>query len=132
MSSTDEAALAPVLDGTAIEGVEPLYNSVVGYKTGQFSELTGTALTVRPIPGVTAEWLTRALECHSAKRVAGSIAGVAPNDPFFLPGRMVEIDARSVHGGFRVEVRAAGPAEGHQVLDRAKAFAKGASPLAAL
>jgi hypothetical protein len=132
-SSADETALAPVLDGSAIESVEPLYNSVVAYKTGGFSELTGTAITVRALPGVTAEWLTRALECHSAKRVmASGSSTAATNDPFFLPGRMVEIDARSAHGGFRVEVRAAGPVDGHQVLDRAKAFARIASPSATL
>jgi hypothetical protein len=57
--------------------------------------------------------------------MTGSIAStVAPNDPFWLPGKIVEIDARSAHDGFLVEVRAAGPIDGHQVLDRAKAFAK--------
>jgi hypothetical protein len=123
VANADEAALAPVFDGSAIEGVAPLYNSVVGYKSGQFTELTGTAIKVRALPGVTAEWLTRALECHSAKRVLGTIAStVAPSDPFWLPGRMVDIDAASAHDGFRVEVRAAGPVEGHEVLDRAKAF----------
>jgi hypothetical protein len=122
-ANADEAALAPVLDGSAIESVEPLYNSVVGYKSGQYTELAGSAIKIEALQGVTAEWLTRALECHSAKRVLGSIASTtAPNDPFWLPGRMVEIDAASAHDGFRVEVRAAGPAEGHEVLDRAKAF----------
>jgi hypothetical protein len=122
-ANADEAALAQVLDGSAIESVEPLYNSVVGYKSGQFTELAGTAIKVRAVQGVTAEWLTRALECHSAKRVLGTIAStVAPNDPFWLPGRTVDIDATSAHDGFRVEVRAAGPVEGREVLDRAKAF----------
>jgi hypothetical protein len=132
-ANADETALAPVLDGTAIESVEPLYNSVVGYKTGQYTELTGSAIKVRALQGVTAEWLTRALECHSAKRVLGSIASTsASSDPFWLPGKMVSIDAQSAHDGFRVEVRAAGPVEGNLVLDRAKAFARGRSSATAL
>jgi hypothetical protein len=132
-SNADETAMASVLDGTAIESVEPLYISVGGYKTSSATELAGSTLKVRPLPGITAEWLTRALECHSAKRMTGNIAStVAPNDPFWLPGKMVEIDARSAHDGFQVDVRAAGPIEGHQVLDRAKAFAKPPSPAATL
>jgi hypothetical protein len=133
-ANTDEAALAPVLDGTAIESVEPLYNQGGGGgRVGQFAQLTGTAITVHALPGISAEWLTLALECHSARRVVGSIpAGAAPNDPFWLPGRTVKIEAQSVHGGFRVEVRGADPAEGRQVLDRAKAFTETASPTATL
>jgi hypothetical protein len=119
----DEAALAPVLDGSAIESVEPLYNSLVGYKSGQYTELAGSAIKVRALPGVTSEWLTRALECHSAERVVGGAPpGVAANDPFWLPGKMVDVEATSAHDGFRVEVRAAGPVDGHEVLDRARAF----------
>jgi hypothetical protein len=132
-SNADETAMASVLDGSAIESVEPLYVSVGGYKTSSATELAGSTIKVRALPGVTAEWLTRTLECHSAKRISGSIAStVAPNDPFWLPGKIVEIDARSAHDGFLVEVRAADPVDGHQVLDRAKAFAKASSPAATL
>jgi|SRR5580658_4599331 hypothetical protein len=131
-SNADETAMAPVLDGTAIESVEPLYVSVGGYKTSSATELAGSTLKVRPLPGVTAEWLTRALECHSAKRMMGNIASTVSPDPFWLPGKIVEIDARSAHDGFLVDVRAAGPVDGHQVLDRAKAFAKAPSPAANL
>jgi hypothetical protein len=133
-SNGDETAIAPVLDGSAIESVEPLYNQGEGgARIGHWSVLAGTAITVRAIPGVTAEWLTRALECHSARRVMGSIPSSAtPNDPFWLPGRMIDIEAQSAHGAFRIEVRGAGPAEGRQVLDRARAFTRTASPTAAL
>jgi hypothetical protein len=125
-SNADETAMAAVLDGSAIESVEPLYNNGLGgARTGHWSMLAGSVVTVRALPGVTAEWLTRALECHSARRAVGSIPESSmPNDPFWLPGRMVEIDAQSAHGSFRVEVRAAHPAEARELLDRARAFAK--------
>jgi hypothetical protein len=123
-----------MLDGTAIESVESLYNpGIGGSRVGQYSQLTGSAITIRPLPGMSAEWLTHALECHSARRVAGSIpASATPNDPFWLPGTMVQIDAQSTHGAFRIEVRASGPANGRQVLDRARPFTRTASPTATL
>jgi hypothetical protein len=132
-ANADEAGLAPVLDGTSIVSVEPLYSSVVGAKTGQVSELSGSAITVRALPGVTAEWLTQALECHAAKRVLGSIPETASlRDPFWLPGRLVHIDVTSARDGFRVDVHATGPAEGQQILDRARAVARNAPAATAL
>jgi hypothetical protein len=132
-ANAEEATLAPVLDGTAIESVEPLYSSVVGAKTGQVSELHGSSIKVRALPGVTAEWLTQALECHTARRALGSLPSTGgPNDPFWLPGQLVHIDVTSAHDGFRVDVHASGPAEGQQVLDRARAVARNTSPSGAL
>jgi hypothetical protein len=133
-SNADETPIVPLLDGTAIESVEPLYNNGLGgARIGHWSLLVGTVITVRPLPSVTAEWLTRELECHSARRVAGSTpASTLPNDPFWLPGKMVDIDAQSAHGSFRVEVRAAHPAEAQELLDRARAFTRMGSPRASL
>jgi hypothetical protein len=125
-SNADETAIAAVLDGSAIESVEPLYNNGLGgARVGHWSMLSGTVVTVRALPGITGEWLTRALECHSVRRVVGSIPESSmPNDPFWLPGRMVEIDAQSAHDSFRVEVRAAHPAEAQELLNRARAFTR--------
>jgi hypothetical protein len=133
-SNADETPIVPLLDGTAIETVEPLYNNGLGgARIGHWSLLVGTVITVRALPGVTAEWLTRELECHSARYVAGNAsASTLPNDPFSLPGRMVAIDAQSGHGSFRVEVRAAHPAEAQELLDRARAFTRIGSPRASL
>lgn len=132
-SNADETLIAPVLDGSAVEGVEPLYNNGLGgARIGHWSMLAGIVITVRALPGVTAEWLTRELECHSARRVAGITQDTSmPNDPFWLPGRMVQIDAQSAHGSFRVEVRAS-PAEAQELLDRAKALTRTAAPRASL
>src|SRR5271166_6079851 len=70
----DESVLGPVLDGRALKNVEPLYSGTAsseGSKGNNQSELRGAVVNVQAVPGVTAEWLDRALECHSAKRVLG-------------------------------------------------------------
>jgi hypothetical protein len=123
----DESALGPVLDGRALKNVEPLYSSTAGSegsKGDNQSELRGAVVNVQAVPGVTAEWLDRALECHSAKRVLGQgpQAGGA-EDPFWLPGSVVDIDVRSAKDGFRVAVAGTSPAEGQKILTRAQSFA---------
>jgi hypothetical protein len=119
----EESALQPVLTGAAVEGVEPLYGNIENVKVGPESELQGAMIRIRPTPGMTAEWLDRALECHSARRVLGRIAASElPNDPFWLPGRTVDIDAESARDGFTVAVRGVTPADGREILQRANAF----------
>ncbi len=125
----DEAALAPVLNGQAIESVEPLYTRVQGGKSGETSRLFGALVRVRAVQGMTAEWLDRALECHSARRVLGRIPDtMMPNDPFWLPGRMVDIDAQSARDGFQVAVRGSSVDDAQEILIRANAFLASKQP----
>ncbi len=119
----DEKALGPVLDGRAVQDVQPLYSSVESAKNGSDSELRGVTIRLEALPGVTAEWLDRALECHSARRVLSRVpASSVPNDPFWVPGNVVDIDAQSAHDGFLVAVRGATPDVGREILARANAF----------
>jgi hypothetical protein len=120
----DEAALSPVLDGTALRDVQPLYSDAEGSKTGSQSLLRGAVVNLQAVSGLTAEWLDRALECHSAKLVLGqSQQAAGAEDPFWLPGSVVDIDVQSAKDGFRVAVAGTSPAEGQQILARARSFA---------
>jgi hypothetical protein len=124
----DEKALEPVLSGQAIEGVQPFYASVESAKSGMQSEIAGATIRVRALQGVTAEWLDRALECHSARRVLGRIPESAtPSDPFWLPGRAVDIDAQSARDGFLVAVRGSTTEDARAILARANGFVASAS-----
>jgi len=126
----DEKALAPVLSGSAVQGVKPLYNATEGARSGGQSVLRGATVTVSALSGVTAEWLDRALECHSAKVTLGRVPG-ASDDPFWLPGSSADIDVRSAKDGFDVAVTGYSSEDARQILDRANAFAKakaGATP----
>ena len=77
---------------------------------------------MRSLKGFTPEWLDRALECHGARRVLGKTPEV-PNDPFWLPDGMVDIDVQSDHDGFRVIARGHNASDAREILARAKAFA---------
>jgi len=119
----DDKALALVLGGNAVQGVKPLYSNFESAKSGYQSELRGATVTLSALSGVTAEWLDRALECHSAKNTLGHSPGAA-DDPFWLPGSSVDIDVRSAKDGFDVAVTGFSPDDARQILARANAFAK--------
>jgi hypothetical protein len=120
----DEKALGPILDGKLVQDVEPLYASVESAKNGSDSELRGVTIRLEALPGVTAEWLDRALECHSARRVLGRVPmSSVPNDPFWLPGNVVDIDAQSARDGFLVAVRVDTPDVAREIVARGNAFA---------
>jgi len=85
--------------------------------------LEGAVLSVRPSPGVTSEWLNRALECHSARQATGQASAVgAGSDPFVLAGGTPYILVRSEGDGFRVEISAASNADAREILGRVEAF----------
>jgi hypothetical protein len=100
-----------------------LYSSVEFGKSGEQSQLRGAVLTVNALPGVTAEWLDRELECHSARLTLGQSKST-PDDPFWLPGSSLDIDVRPAKDGFIIGVAGFSAADAHQILNRAQAFAK--------
>lgn len=128
MASMEEAALTPLFEPAQIAGVEPLYDTPAdidgsdanGWKNG----IAGAKIQVRAMPGVTAEWLDRALECHSARRTLGKLSAVEPNDPFWgLGGPPVDIQVRGQRDVFQVEIRAQSYDQGRRIFDRARAYA---------
>lgn len=120
-SFRDDAAIAEVLSGRAVERVDPLY---VGVQSKSSSpRLEGAVLSVRPIRGATAEWLNRSLECHGVERMLGRVTALGNAvDPFVLPGSFVHIRVQSSGDGFRVELSGATISEGREILSRADAF----------
>jgi hypothetical protein len=119
----NDAALAPILSGQAVRGVEPLYATIEGGKSGEEAHLRGAILTVSALPGMTAEWLDRELECHSASVVLGQVKAT-PDDPFWLPASTVDIDVRPGKDGFVIGVAGYSSADARQILERARSFAK--------
>jgi hypothetical protein len=126
----DDSTIAEVLSGRAVERVDPLY---AGTQTKSSSpRLQGAVLTVRPIRGVTAEWLDRSLECHGVERMLGRSSTLANAvDPFVLPGSVVLINVHSAGDGFRVELVGATTADAREILSRADSFlGRNGEPLA--
>jgi hypothetical protein len=116
----DDQLLAPVLSGSAVQKVEPLYSNLGSNKAGPQSQLRGATITIVALPGMTAEWLDRALECHSAKSTLGHAR--AGGDPFWLPGAIVDIDVRSARDGFDAAVTGYSSDDAQAILARATAF----------
>jgi len=123
----NDSDLAPVLGGQAVQGVGPLYSTIEANKSGGQSQLRGALLTVNALPGVTAEWLDRELECHGARLALGRVTST-PDDPFWLPGSSVDIDVRPTKDGFLVGIAGYSSTDAHKILDRAQAFAKAKKP----
>jgi hypothetical protein len=128
MPQDDDKQLASVLSGEAVAGVRPLYSNVEASKSGLQAELRGARLSVRALPGVTPEWLDRALECHGAKAMLGHVTPPA-NDPFFVPNAFVDVDVFSEKDGFEVQVVGYSPEDAKQILDRANAFGATSKPV---
>ncbi len=120
----DDAAIADVLSGRAIERIDPLYAGVQSKSSSP--RLEGAVLTVRPLRGATAEWLDRSLECHGVEQMLGrATARGGAVDPFVLPGAFVRINVHSAGDGFRIELVGATMADAREILSRADAFLTG-------
>jgi hypothetical protein len=61
--------------------------------------VSGAKLIVRPPAGVSAEQMTRVLQCHGARVLLGRVDSSAiPDDPYWLPDAWVHIDVRPENG----------------------------------
>jgi len=127
----DESSIAWVFAHDAVVAVDPLYTTAaVGGQGagGNYSQLIGAIVRLRAMRGVTAEWLDRALECHSARRVLGRMPETTnPTDPFWLPGRTIDIEAVAARGEYRVHLRGANIRDAEAILARANAFLEASS-----
>jgi hypothetical protein len=123
----DDKTVAPVISGSAVVGVQPLYSKSGGGKSGPEFELRGATLSVTSLPGVTAEWLDRVLECHGAKATLGH-SQTASDDPFWLPDTTVDIDVRDAKDGFAIAITGFSSDDARQILARANAFARAKTP----
>lgn len=118
----EEATIAPVIGRSAVVSVEPLYSNASSGKSGSQAMLRGATVVVSALPGVTPEWLDRALECHGAKAMLGHVQS-PPNDPFWLPDASIDIDVRPAKDGFDIALSAFSADDARQILARANAFA---------
>jgi len=79
----------------------------------------GATVVFRAVPGMTAEWLQRLVECHLARNAAlGHLVPEMPDCP--LVPRGVAAHARSVGNGFAVDIEAADPDTVREILARSQ------------
>ncbi len=119
----DDTRLIPVVTGSAVDSVEPLYAGASNAASGSETRLSGAVIHIRASQGVTPEWLDRALECHGAKRLLGHTPDqTMANDPFWLPGRLVDIRTEPEQDTFKVAVRGESTDDAQEILIRANAY----------
>ena len=116
----DEAdrAMSPFDHTEDIASVTPLTeHHSAGKATTQVT--VGAAVTFRAVPGLTAEWLQRAVDCHIARNASlGNVVPEMPNCPLVPKGATAQVT--STGDGFSVAIRSDDPASAKDILARAQ------------
>ncbi len=115
-----------IISGQSVSAVRPLYVAMDPSKSDVAEQLHGATVLVPAQPGMTAEWLNRVLECHSAQATLGQ--SQAPNDPFYLPDAVVDITVKPAKDGFAINVSTERTHDAQRVLDRANAWVQARGP----
>lgn len=117
--SEDERAMSPFEHPDDIASVEPFVQQTPGGKASSYHRRVGAVVTFRAVPGLTAEWLQREIDCHLARNAAlGHVVPEMPDCP--LVPRGVEAHVRSAGGGFAVEIKSDDVDTAREILERAE------------
>ncbi len=118
-----------ILESTKVISSEPIYSTVPSVDNVEH-RVNGAKLVVRPPEGVSAERMTRILQCHSARELLGRAdSAELASDPYWLPGEWIDIRVTPEDGNYAVTLEADTITKSLQVLARAAAYAD-AHPLA--
>lgn len=100
-----------------IAAVEPIHERVGSLKTDA-EHTVGVTVVFRAVPGMTAEWLQRVVDCHLARNAAlGHEVAEMPDCP--LVPRGVSAHVSSTGSGFAVAIRASDDSTAKDLISRA-------------
>jgi len=117
-------AATQLLQANAVLRIQPLYHHIIVHPNNAEERPSGVKLVLRPPTGVTAEELTRILQCHSARVLLGKVnPGEIPDDPYWLADRWLDIQVTPENGNFAVTVCADSVDDNIEVLGRATRYA---------
>lgn len=117
--SDDDRVMSPFEHHADIAGVETFVKQLASGKTGPVRREAGATVTFHAVPGLTAEWLQRLVDCHLARNAAlGHDVPEMPNCP--LVPRGVVAHARSTGAGFAVDIESDDAATAREILARAR------------
>ena len=101
-----------------IASIEPLIERSGGSKTPS-QRTTGAVVTFRAVPGMTAEWLQRVVDCHLARNASlGHVVPEMPNCPLVPNGAQARVS--STGNGFAIAIRSDDSATAREILSRAQ------------
>jgi hypothetical protein len=130
-SSSTDADDERVIEGASVIKSEPLYSHVIT-NTGFEERVDGAKLVIRPPEGVSAERMTRVIQCHSARALLGKIDNAKfQDDPFWLPDTWVSVEVHPEEGNYAVTLEANDIPTNLRLAARAKAYASTRPLLAA-
>ncbi len=118
--SDEDRDESPFAHREDIISVEPL---TVGTTSGrsQSARMVGAVVTFRAVPGMTAQWLQRVVDCHLARNSAlGHDVPEMPSCP--LVPKDVTATVSATNAGFGVAIRAENAETANEVLRRAHAL----------
>lgn len=118
--SDDERDTSPFAHPDDIASVAPLAARKEGKKPWLMGP-RGAVVTFVAVPGMTAEWLQRVVDCHIARNsVLGHVDPTMPDCP--LVPRGVTASVTSTGSGFAVAIRSDDPEVAKEILRRARAL----------
>jgi hypothetical protein len=90
---------------------------VIPHRRG--GQIHGARIVLKPVPGLTAEYMRRAIACHQARfAVLGKPASYLPDDPTLVEG--AEVDVSELRGHLEVFVRSDSDVAGTVAYARAQ------------
>jgi hypothetical protein len=116
---------AAVIRSLKVIEAGPLYSYMASNAgDNDMKVVAGAKIVVRPPEGVSAEQMSRILQCHSAQVLLGEQAGFA-RDPFGLAGTWLNINVTPENGSYAVTLEADTVTDNLKVAAHAMAYAKG-------
>jgi hypothetical protein len=123
-SPSTEREGAQVLSSASVLAVEPIYSHTLTANNDSEERVSGAKLLVRPPMGITAEQMTRVLQCRSARILLGQLASDAiSSDPYWLPDTWVSIEVKPEAGNFAITASADTVHDNLELLGRVKKYA---------
>jgi hypothetical protein len=121
---SNETHLAELLNQATILQVGPHY-STISAKNNLEERRAGVKILMRPPEGISADRMTRILQCHSARVLLGQIDRPEPSkDPFSLRDALVNIDVKPQDGNYVVTLETDKTADNIQLTALAASFAQ--------
>jgi hypothetical protein len=122
--STSPQEAARILGTTKVISSEPIYSNVPTAYDDIERRANGAKLVIRPPDGVSAERMTRILQCDSARQLLGRTdRAELANDPYWLPDAWVDIRVTPEDGNYAVTLEGDSIAKSLQIYARAVAYA---------
>jgi hypothetical protein len=115
--SQEDRDMSPFDHAEDIASVEPLAELETSDAASR--RTAGAVVTFRAVPGMTAEWLQRVIDCHLARNASlGHVVPEMPNCPLVPNGAQARVS--STASGFAIAIRSADSATAREILSRAQ------------